>query len=365
LTKTLWALCIAVCGVVSGVSSPAEPPKASEPQAYQLSGDIAGTHDPSIIKEDGTWYVFASGKDASGGHIPIRCSNDLKSWKHCGSVFPDLPDWIVSDEQVPLAQGIWAPDISYYDGKFHLYYAYSLFGKNTSGIGLATNVTLNSKRPDYHWQDEGLVLRSTAADNFNAIDPNLVIDRSGQTWLVFGSFWSGIRMRKIDRATGKPSEKDTTLYALAARAEPPNAASAPPGLPPDWEAVEALFIVSHGGYYYLFVSWDLCCRGIRSTYRTMMGRARTVTGPYFDQSGLAMSNGGGSELLKANGTWLGPGGESVLLGTHKDPDIIVYHAYDAVTGKPSLHISTLTWKDGWPTAAVIDTRQQQTPAETH
>lgn len=327
--------------------------KQAEPHAYNLTGDFGGTHDPSIIKEGDTWYVFATGRAPNnGGHIPIRCSKDLIAWKQCGSVFDQLPDWITNDPGVPRARGIWAPDISYFDGKFHLYYAYSAFGKNTSGIGLATNVTLDASRPDYKWVDEGFVLRSVAADDFNAIDPNLGIDESGQTWLALGSFWTGIKLVKIDRKTGKPAADDPTRYALATRTKPENAAPARPNLPADWESVEAPFLVSHGGYYYLFVSWDLCCKGAQSTYRTMVGRSKKITGPYLDKTGKAMSDGGGSELLVGNETWVGPGGESVLLGKGKDPDIIVYHAYDAVTGRPALQISTLAWKDGWPSAAV-------------
>jgi arabinan endo-1,5-alpha-L-arabinosidase len=335
------------CCMAEGQSS-----TSSGPRAYQLTGDAAGTHDPSIIKDGDTWYVFASGKDPNGGHIPIRCSTDLVHWKHCGSVFPKLPDWLANDPQVPHTEGIWAPDISYFDGKFHLYYAYSLFGRNTSGIGLATNVTLNPNRPDYKWVDEGLVLRSVASDDFNAIDPNLVIDKAGQTWLDFGSFWTGIKMRQIDRTSGKLSSKDQKLYSMASRAKPEHPAPAPPNLPADWQAVEAPFIVMHGDYYYLFVSWDLCCRGVKSTYRTMVGRARSITGPYLDKEGVPMTKGGGGELLTGNATWLGPGGESVHVGSQNDADFIVYHAYDAITGKPSLQISTLTWADGWPRAAL-------------
>jgi arabinan endo-1,5-alpha-L-arabinosidase len=84
----------------------------------------------------------------------------------------------------------------------------------------------------------------------------------------------------------------------------------------------------------------------------MVGRAKKITGPYLDKTGKAMSDGGGSEVLVGNDTWVGPGGESVLLGKGNDPDIIVYHAYDAVTGRPALQISTLAWKNGWPVAAV-------------
>jgi len=63
-----------------------------------------------------------------------------------------------------------------------------------------------------------------------------------------------------------------------------------------------------------------------------------------------MADGGGTQVLKANRRWLGPGGESLLVG--KDQTIIVFHAYDAQTGKPALQISTIGWKNGWPQAAL-------------
>lgn len=157
-------------------------------------------------------------------------------------------------------------------------------------------------------------------------------------------------MRKLDRKMGKLSTDDTKLYSLATRAKPEHFDPPPPGLPPDYEAVEAAFIVHHGAYYYLFVSWDLCCRGLKSTYRTMVGRSKEVTGPYLDSTGKKMTDGAATPLLSANQKWLGPGGESVLLGP--DQDIIVFHAYDAKTGVPSLQISTLTWNGGWPHAAL-------------
>ena len=157
-------------------------------------------------------------------------------------------------------------------------------------------------------------------------------------------------MRRIDPSTGKPSAADTTLYSLAARAVPNLPEPPKPGLPADWQAIEAPFIVRYGDYFYLFVSFDLCCRGTKSNYRTMVGRSRNVTGPYFDAEGKAMLEGGGTQLLKPNSRWIGPGGESVLM--RPEGDIIVFHAYDAVTGKPALQISTLTWGDDWPHAVL-------------
>ena len=326
---------------------------ADEPHVFPVEGDVVGTHDPAIIKEGDTWYMFATTPPDSktSDQFPIRCSNDLVHWKACGYVFSEIPAWV--KKVSPKTKELWAPDISYFDGKFHLYYAYSAFGVNTSGIALLTNKTLNPQSPDFRWVDEGLVLRSLAQDDFNAIDPNLILDEKGQAWLSFGSFWSGIKMRKLDRKTGKLSTEDTGTYSLASRRKPEQFDPPKPGLPPDYQAIEAPFIVHHGEYYYLFVSFDLCCRGTKSTYRTMVGRAREVTGPYLDADGNKMSDGAATPFLSANQKWLGPGGQSILLQMNED--IIVFHAYDSKTGAPSLQISTLTWSGGWPHAALDDT----------
>jgi len=327
---------------------------AQAPQVYHLAGDYALTHDPSIAKDGATYYVFATGKSTDGGQFPLRCSEDLVHWRMCGHVFDAIPDWV--RERSPGTKELWAPDISFEHGEYRLYYAYSLFGVNTSGIGLATNKTLDRKSPKYQWVDKGLVLESKASDDFNAIDPNYIEDTNHHAWLSFGSFWGGIKMRALDASTGMLAKNDSKVYSLAGRVKPEHPAPQKfdpehPTLPPDWQAIEAPFIASHGGYYYLFVSFDLCCRGTRSTYHTMVGRSRSVTGPYIDQAGLSMTQGGGTLLLGPNKRWLGPGGESVF---HQSDgtDLIVFHAYDATTGRPSLQISSIVWKDGWPTAGL-------------
>lgn len=355
------ALCAAPSPAVAQVSGAApgrnakspshtQPAPQPQPRAYQLGGAFWAVHDPSIVKQGNAWYVFSTGKAPTGGQLPIRCSSDLLVWHLCGQVFANLPAWI--KQASPKTQELWAPDISYFKGVYRLYYAYSTFGKNTSGIALATNKTLDQRSPQYHWDNQGLVIRSGAQDDYNAIDPNFVVDDEGGTWLAFGSFWSGIKLVRLDAATGKPAAGDHKLYSLASRRKPENAAPARPGLPADWQAVEAPFIVRHGRYYYLFVSWDLCCRGTKSTYRIMVGRARKITGPYRDRHDVRMTEGGGTQVLAGNQRWVGPGGESLLMGAGNSTDIMVFHAYDAKTGKPALQISTITWQDGWPHAAL-------------
>ena len=309
----------------------------------QLEGNISPVHDPSIIRQGDTYYVFST--DLGGGagaQIPWRFSPDLRKWEKGGYVFDALPNW--AREAVPGTDAIWAPDVSYVNGRYLLYYACSTFGKNSSAIGLATNMTLDPKAPGFAWKDEGLVFQSGPADDFNAIDPNHVVDRNGNHWLAFGSFWGGLKLIQLDPATGKPRPGDKQLYSLAKR----------PTDDPAEDAIEAPFIIERQGLYYLFCSFDFCCRGERSNYYTVVGRSRAVTGPYGDKNRYAMADGNGTVVLAHNPSsrWLGPGGCSILQDGASD--YIVYHAYDARReGTPTLRIAPLTWSDdGWLTAAI-------------
>jgi arabinan endo-1,5-alpha-L-arabinosidase len=332
-----------VCAVSVLVISAADPRK---PELLTLEGDIQGVHDPAIIKERDTYYVFCTGRRPGGGIIPIRTSKDLHKWTISGAVFDKLPDWCT--KEVPAARDAWAPDVSFYNGKFHLYYAVSTFGRNISAIGLATNITLDPASPNYKWEDEGMVVRSTpGVDDFNTIDANLVVEDHNNVWLNWGSFWGGIKMRKLDPATGKLSGKDDTLYSLCARPRTnPDIMRAGDG------PVEAPFLIKHGDYWYLFVSYDYCCRGVRSNYKVVVGRAKKITGPYLDQDGKPLMEGGGSLVVEAQTSqWHGAGHEAVLQDTHQD--YLVFHAYDATNGRPFLTISTMEWENGWPKVAAM------------
>jgi len=309
-----------------------------------LHGDLR-VHDPVLIREGKTFYLFSTGGSRRwGGILPIRTSPDLRTWTRGGSVFGQLPDWAF--KEIPGTRGAWAPDISHFNGRFHLYYSVSTFGRNNSAIGLATNKTLDPGNPDYGWVDRGMVVRSTRGkDDWNAIDPNLVVEDRERLWLSWGSFWSGIKMRRIDPRTGLLSSRDSTLYSLAFR--PPD-----PDAPGSAGAVEAPFIVRRGHLWYLFVSFDLCCRGARSTYKIMVGRSPDITGPYEDAAGKPLMEGGGTLVLKATTPgWRGPGHCAVVQDA--GVDYLVFHAYHGKTGRAELKISTMTWKDGWPRVAEL------------
>jgi arabinan endo-1,5-alpha-L-arabinosidase len=297
-----------------------------------LTGDY-GSHDPVMARQGDTYYVFCT-----GSRIPIRKSTDMHNWQYVGNALPSIPLWVKTYVPAYSGSSVWAPDISYFNGKYYLYHSFSTFGSNVSAIGLATNTTLNPSDPCYAWVDSGgPVVHSHSYDNFNTIDPALFIDTQStpaRCWLAFGSFWSGIKITEIDPDTGHPISDPPVLYSLAYNS-----------------SIEAAFIIYREPYYYLFVSFDSCCQGVNSTYNIRVGRATSVTGPYYDRNGTDMMSYGGNRLTWNNETWKGPGHNAVFL----DNDgryWIVHHAYIVPSGAAYLRIHELFWtEDFWPTLA--------------
>jgi arabinan endo-1,5-alpha-L-arabinosidase len=294
-------------------------------------------HDPVMAKQGDTYYLFCTGPGITG-----FTSNDLINWTQQDPVFDESPEW--AQEVAPGFNGhIWAPDITYYNGKYYLYYSISAFGKNTSAIGLVTNETLDPEDDNYKWEDQGIVIQSVPnRDNWNAIDPNLIFDENGDPWFSFGSFWGGIKMFKLNKDL-KTRAQPEEWYTIAKRERNPDLDDDDPGN----AAIEGPFIFKKDGYYYLFVSWDFCCRGPESTYKVVVGRSKNVTGPYVDKDGKELNKGGGSLLIEGNDDWYGIGHNSVY--SFDGTDYYFSHGYDASDeGKPKLIVKELKWVDGWP-----------------
>jgi len=300
--------------------------------------DDVRVHDPVMIRQGETYYVFSTGPG-----IRVYSSHDMKDWREEPAVFDRAPEWTF--KAVPGFKGhIWAPDISEHGGIYYLYYAISLAGKITSAIGLATNATLDRKSPDFKWVDRGMVLQSVVnRDLWNAIDPQLVVGDEGMPWLAFGSFWSGLKLVKLTSDYTRVAEPQE-WYAIAKRER----SVFQPDAEPEPAAIEAPFIFRKGDYYYLFVSWDYCCRGINSNYKIALGRSKKITGPYRDRQGRDMAVGGGTILLAGNDRWPGVGHNSAY--TFDGKDYLVFHAYDARDdGHSKLKILEMTWDSaGWP-----------------
>lgn len=300
-------------------------------------------HDPVVAKQGDTYYLFCTGRG-----ISVFSSKNLQDWKKEPAVFDEKPEW--TDKVVPgFENHIWAPDIFRNNGTYYLYYSVSSFGKNTSAIGVATNTTLNHEGEDYQWVDYGIVIRSVPnRDMWNAIDPNIVMDDKGTPWMAFGSFWDGLKLVRMDdslKSIAQPEE----WYTIARRKRSFHLPDADSGD----AALEAPFIFKKNRYYYLFLSWDYCCRGKNSTYKVVMGRSKNVTGPYLDKMGKSLNEGGGTLLIEGNKNWPGAGHCSVY--TFDGKDYIFFHAYDANDeGAPKLKIAKLEWdEEGWPVEIVL------------
>ncbi|MFZ5895369.1 MAG: arabinan endo-1,5-alpha-L-arabinosidase [Myxococcota bacterium] len=293
------------------------------PTTLALSGDLFA-HDPSVIEANGKVYLFYT-----GAGIRTKVSDDFVSYRAGPSVFDANPAWIA--ERVPDATDLWSPDIAYFGGEYHLYYAASTFASRRSCIGHATSSSLGER---IAFRDRGPVICSntgTTADDFNAIDPNLILD-GDKPYLAFGSFSGGLKLVALDAAGERPVGE---LIPIAARSS-------------DNPAVQAAYVSARAGYYYLFSSFDLCCDGANSSHRLMVGRSSALAGPYVDRAGKALLDGGGSLVLESNERWRGPGSNSVLYRAGKAYN--VYHAYDADNdGAATLRIGELAWDAvGWP-----------------
>ena len=306
---------------------------------YPLTGNTEPVHDPSILRQGGTYYVFDtdSGGVPPGNFLPIRCSQDAVNWALCGSVFSRIPAWM--QRKLPGLDGLWAPDISYFNGLYHVYYAGSTLGSQRSVIGLATNTTLDANDPNYKWVDAGEVLESGPGDDFNAIDPNIFIDSSGgSVWLNYGSYWSGIKQRQIDPQTGL-LRSGSAVVSLAKR----------PGVPSD--PIEGASMMQHGNYYYLFVSVDYCCEpnAANDNYKESVGRATSPQGPFVDESGTSMMSGGGTVLLAGQGNWNAPGGGTAYVDPQTGEGLMVFHALNmSENGVACLWLKHITWENDWP-----------------
>jgi arabinan endo-1,5-alpha-L-arabinosidase len=309
-------------------------------------------HDPVMFRENGVYYIFATGPG-----VAVWSSSDMVRWSRESPVFAAPPEW--TTKAVPGFRGVfWAPDISLFQGQYYLYYAVSAFGKNTSCIGVATNATLDPRSPDFKWVDHGLVIQSVpGVTNWNAIDPNLIAAGDGGAYLVFGSFWEGIKIVRLSRDRLSVAEPLDHLPTIASRKRDPAAPNPPAsaGNPVDagGNAIEAPFIFRHGDYYYLFASIDYCCRGPKSTYKMIVGRAEAITGPYLDEAGAPLARGGGTILLAGDSKWYGVGHNGV--NSFDGTDYIVFHAYDASDphGRAKLRIDKLSWTPaGWPRVVV-------------
>ncbi len=326
--------------------------------------DTVMAHDPVMAFENGIYYLLSTGNG-----LQWATSKDRRSWVVQPTPFIEhIPEW--TQDSVPgFHNHVWAPDIIRWHDRWWLTYSCSTFGKNTSAIGLMSSDRLNGQ-----WKDEGCLVKSEAKRNdWNAIDSNIAIDENDTPWLVWGSFWDGIQIARLEWkvdsgkfATAPVSSSDavanSTLSTLNCKTiarrymkGDPKAAENPTSKFAGRNSIEAPFIFKKNGWYYLFVSWDYCCRGAKSNYRVAVGRSKNIAGPYLDREGKDMLVGGGTLFLEGDKKEYEAAGHCAAY-TFTTPqgdeeDIFICHGYSTkLKGMAILIQRPIKWTaDGWPT----------------
>jgi arabinan endo-1,5-alpha-L-arabinosidase len=308
------------------------------------------THDPGIFKDKDYYYVFSTDAMYREGNQPpfrggvqVRRSKDLIDWEWLGYVLEGVPE---RAKEWTGAEGLWAPDMIVIEETYFLYYCASKFGSRQSFIGVATAPSVEGP-----WIDQGEVIKTAEGDQLevNAIDPNVISDKEGRLWMVYGSFFGGIYIAELDKSNGKLLNNGVgTLLARRERKVRDG-------------AVEGPYIVYQPNfdYYYLFLSYD----SLSSNYNVRVARSRSITGPYTDNNGRILTDTeaidssyiglkllGGYRFTNHPG-WLAPGHNSVL----KDDGAyyMVHHARTEVNNHCfHLHVREIMWtEDGWPTVS--------------
>ncbi|MEO8887586.1 MAG: family 43 glycosylhydrolase [Mucilaginibacter sp.] len=266
-------------------------------------------HDPGTVVEDhGKYYTFGTG---GGGII----SEDGWKW-HSGGVRPG---------------GGAAPDAIKIGDRFLVVYGATGGGGNHKGAILSMwNKTLDPKSPDFKYSEPVMVASSDGYEENDAIDPGLMLDpTTGKLWLTYGTYFGYIRLVELDPKTGK----------RVAGNKPVNVAI-------DCEASDMIY---HDGWYYLLGTHGTCCAGPNSTYNVVVGRSKSITGPFMDNVGRSMLEGGGKMVATTRPRLIGPGHfgrEIVEPGVEK---MSIHWEADLDQGGSSvLGILPIVWKNGWP-----------------
>jgi arabinan endo-1,5-alpha-L-arabinosidase len=278
--------------------------------AWALDGQV-GIHDPStVIQCDGKYYVWGT------GGIGL-VSDDGWTWRG----------------GTRLSRGGLAPDVIPIGHRYFVYIAANIGGQPRADVNLIWNTTLDPASPDYKWEEGGVVASSDGVEDCNAIDPGAFLDpTSGRLWLTYGSYFGYIRLVELNPATGQRLNTNLPPFNIAINCE-------------------ASDMIYHDGWYYLLADHGSCCAGSSSGYNIRMGRSRNVTGPFLDNMGIDMLQGGGKLFVGSSGRVVGPGHFGLMeLGDGVQKFSCHYEA-DLDRGNASvLDIRPLLWQDGWPVA---------------
>ncbi|MEP6610375.1 MAG: arabinan endo-1,5-alpha-L-arabinosidase, partial [Mucilaginibacter sp.] len=268
-------------------------------------------HDPSTVVEcDGKYYTFGTG---GGGLI----SEDGWTWNG-GGVRPG---------------GGAAPDAIKIGKRYMVVYGATGGGAAHKGaIFTMWNKTLDPKSPDFKYSEPVVVTTSDGYEDFDAIDPGVMLDPvTGRLWLSCGTYFGTVRVIELDPNTGKLVQGNKPVDVAI-----------------DCEASDLIY---HDEWYYLLATHGSCCDGPNSTYNIVVGRSKRVTGPYIDNVGRNMLEGGGKMVAVTGGKLIGPGHFGrMVLGDGIEKMTCHYEADLDQGGRSVLGIRPLLWKNGWPVA---------------
>ncbi len=294
---------------------------AAEIVTYTNPVITRSTPDPTLIRAaDGYFYLYAT-EDIR--NTPIYRSNNLVDWTLMGTAFTNA-----TRPTFEPNGGLWAPDINYINGKYVLYYSMSVWGGEwTCGVGIAT-----ADKPEGPFTDMGKLFRSNEIGVQNSIDP-FYIEDNGKKYLFWGSFRGIYYVELADNGLALKNPGNPQPQQVAGT------------------AFEGVYIYKRGDYYFMFTSIGSCCNGINSTYRLVVGRSNSLTGPYYNKQGDSMMSNGYSLVVGSNSRFVGNGHCSEIVSDEAGNDWIFFHGWDVdfPDNKRGLLLNKISWdRSGWP-----------------
>lgn len=242
--------------------------------------------DPSTIRVGSDYYTVNSTFEYFPGII-ISHSNDLVNWKQIDHVFN-------KSEELDLrhffdGMGIWAPDISYYNGEFYIFFCTVQLSKDRS-----TNVRGNymTKSKSIH----GPWTKPVQITNFGS-DPSHFVDTDGEHYMLFAAgipTGNGAKIVKLNKECTKMVEEPRWIETEGKKAAP-----------------EGPHILKKDGYYYFIMA---ASSGLFQGHHMLIARSKSIYGPYEnspynpyltqkDTNAINFHQGHGKIFSTQNGEW--------------------------------------------------------------